>query len=247
LFATALGADSVERALDLVSLLHSEKSYEILMTVADQLGQHKVTGKIQLMLEARFPPMVLSEDEQDNNSMHYEDNDDNEDQWSDHGGGGGDVSEDPFMEPVSQQTTLPSSRRQRVSPNERYHESQTTPSPQGSVSSSSSNHNHKRPLDDLPQGGRGSFADDLEEEFELPQPPVPVMIKKQKTNNTNIFAKKNKNIFAKSVMQSPTKPITKKSRLGGAMSASPPRKQLSRQSTFSAKAKEKKNFMKHFL
>ena len=57
LFNATVAAGKVERAYDLVARLRSEKAVDLALKVADRVGQHKLSDKIEELLARKYPPL----------------------------------------------------------------------------------------------------------------------------------------------------------------------------------------------
>ncbi|KAL9180611.1 hypothetical protein ACHAXT_011064 [Thalassiosira profunda] len=57
LFNATVAAGKVERAYDLVARLRSEKAMDLALKVADRVGQHKLSDKIEELLARKYPPL----------------------------------------------------------------------------------------------------------------------------------------------------------------------------------------------
>jgi hypothetical protein len=67
LFIGYLEGGKVERALDLVSRLHLEKSFDVAITLSDRMSQGKLSDRIEIVKECRFT--LPLEDEMDDGSF----------------------------------------------------------------------------------------------------------------------------------------------------------------------------------
>lgn len=62
LFSNVVSAGKVERAFDLVQRLHSEKSFEVAIQMADRVGHRKLSDRIEEVKLQRYPPIEESDE-----------------------------------------------------------------------------------------------------------------------------------------------------------------------------------------
>ena len=67
MFASLIQLGKVERALDLVSRLNLEKSFDLAMTIADK--NRKLVQMIDIVREQKFPDSDDEDEEMENNTM----------------------------------------------------------------------------------------------------------------------------------------------------------------------------------
>lgn len=64
LFSSVVKSGMVERGYDLVQRLHSEKSYDIAIKMADRIGHRKLSDRIDELKLRKFPPLDEEEEEE---------------------------------------------------------------------------------------------------------------------------------------------------------------------------------------
>eukprot|EP00584_Thalassiosira_punctigera_P002193 CAMPEP_0172533418 /NCGR_PEP_ID=MMETSP1067-20121228/6134_1 /TAXON_ID=265564 ORGANISM="Thalassiosira punctigera, Strain Tpunct2005C2" /NCGR_SAMPLE_ID=MMETSP1067 /ASSEMBLY_ACC=CAM_ASM_000444 /LENGTH=1269 /DNA_ID=CAMNT_0013318063 /DNA_START=140 /DNA_END=3949 /DNA_ORIENTATION=+ len=219
LFGSVVQSGKVERGYDLVQRLHSEKSYDIAIQMADRIGHRKLSDRIDELRLRKFPPIDEEEEEEA-----FDDDAASFDSGVRRGGRSDSFDED---EPVI------ATRQQRMERMARG----ISPERGRGVSTSRQGHVHEH--DDLPEGGYST----TEEE----SPPRESLKRKLEEDNnlagrsSQSSSKKRINPFAKKKMESPAKGIMK------VPHGSPTKLSLSRASTFSAKSRQKQRCGKQIV
>ena len=214
LFTEVAKAGKVERALDVARRLHLERSLDLAVRMADRVGQQRLADRIEDVRAARFPP-AADDDEEDGDGGSF-------------GGFDGDATEDGERI-TSRAQLMERNSKLRVSPEGGR---LSTPTKDRGQSDDDDD-------DDVSAGEEHDGHPDTEEESPPPAAARPAKKRGLTDDGASaplVTAGKKKmrriNPFAKRRLESPARDLARAPK-------SPARVSLSRQSTFSAKSRQK--------
>ncbi|KAL7551959.1 LOW QUALITY PROTEIN: hypothetical protein ACHAWF_015169, partial [Thalassiosira exigua] len=214
LFMRVVQAGKVERAYDLVHRLHSEKSFNTAIQIADRVGHRKLSDRIEEAMLQKFPPI-----EEEDEGGEFDDN-------ASYASGarseasGGSYDEEPVVTTRQQRMELLS---QQISP-EGGREGVSTPRQQ------------ERPRKDA-GAEREAYSTDEESP---PRESLKRKFERDVDDGPPASSRRRINPFAKKRLESPAKRVAK-------ATDTPTKLSLSRNSTFSAKSRQKQRIGKQIV